>query len=185
MRRTGKHEAAFICLLVAAGLFAQTLLANTRLVALGAGMQTNSAGQELLENHFKAFWLIREQHEIVRYLQENTEPDATLVAFGLPGQWGRLQLALLSDRNIVELEEWTLGRAAPDYIVAHRYSNVNADGRAWLNANADLLENIKGYEIYKARTAVAPLGFDTAIDPQLYRFSLPRTLTLSGGREAN
>lgn len=185
MRKTGKHEAAFICLLVAVSLFAQTLLANTRLAAMGAGMQTNAAGQELLENHYKAFWLIREQHEIVRYLQTNTEPGATLVAFGLPGQWGRLQLALLSNRNIVELEDWVRGDAAPDYFVVHRYSNVNADGKRWLAAHADKLTSIKGYELYKPRPGIGAPEFETAIDPQLYRFTLPRTLSLSGGREAN
>lgn len=183
LRDGAKQQAVLACAIVAVGLFGQSFVSNVRLTVIGAGMQTNAAGQELLENHFKAFRLIREQDKVVAYLKANTEADARMVALGLPAEWGRLQLALLSEREIVELEKWTGADDAPQYFVAHRFSNLNDPGRVWLNENAALLARIDGYEIYRAAADAAPPDFDTTIDYQLYRFTLPRAQSLTGAPE--
>jgi len=170
-----------LCMLLPIGLNIGSFLNVIRLVALGAGMQTNSGGVESLENHFKAFHLIQEQRKIVDYLKNYTQKKDVIVAFHLPFEWSQMQLSFLSSRQISSLKKWKDQGVSPSLIISHRFSPLTLHGKKWLLENCNYLEEIGGYKIYSPKAQhLHPPILETALEFQLSRFELSRELSLSG-----
>ena len=71
--------------------------------------------------------------------------------------------------------------AQPDYIITHRFSQLNDAGQAWLNSLGKPIQMIKGYSIYELPDEIdLPESETVILNMQLYRFGPERQLSLTG-----
>ena len=174
-------RAYLLCLIGPLGLAAASFVAAIRLIGLGAAMQTNSAGLESLENHFKLFYLIQEQNAMVRYLDEQIDEEAIVAALHLPAEWSELQLSLLSQKRIHRFNEWNKVGIEPSILLYHRFSAVSEEGLTWLDRKCDQIIQLRGYRVcYLGDAASQVAEVDFQLDTELNRFTLPKVLSLSG-----
>ncbi len=152
-----------------------------RLIAAGSGYETNNAGYSSQENHFDAFRLTREQSAIVDYLRNAIDPDDTIAGFGLPAEWGTMQLALLSQRAVEDLTVEAGTDKVPSVIISHEFARLSPEGRDWLRGHSLDTTAIYGYQIHRVDpvryTAPQP---DYFVNGNVYRFLLRREQSLSG-----
>jgi hypothetical protein len=162
------------------GFAAAAAVVALRLVVMGAAMQTNTAGQDDLEAHFRPFWLLRDQEAAVAYLREEVPEGATVVAVHLPPEVAGLQLSLLSGRRIVDFEDWEGG--TPDLLLTHPFASIDEGGRDWLAAVAEPVNEAASYTFHRPTDAWRPPEEDIRLERQLYRFTLSRVQSITGGR---
>lgn len=158
------------------------LVVATRVIAIGAAMQINAGGYANLENHFKSFYHIQEQQAIVRYLK-SMPPDTRVGMIGTPPEFGAIELALLSNRRVFDFASSNmLGyEGTPDIILTHRFSPFNDAGIKWVEMLGDPAMRIFGYSVYTySSSEPLPSPQDVLIDAQLHRFSLERSVSLTG-----
>ena len=168
------------CLVVPLGLIAETYTVTLRLVAMGAGYETNNAGYSGQEYHFNAFRLHKEQKAITRYLVENTSKTDTILTVGLPAQWNGMQLSLLTQRHITPFQQ-DGGPVMPDWLITHQFAQLSEAGETWLQEVAGEPQAIFGYRIYEIQPARFGMPDGNIIsNPDLYRFSLKRGQSQSG-----
>ena len=161
-------------------VFTQMLVA-LRVIAIGAGMQVNSAGYDNTEKHFKPFHHIQEQRAIVQQLK-SFDQDTVIGTIRMPYEFGANELAFLSDRIVIDYARASEAQAQmhPDYFLVHRFSPLNLKGQAWVETLGDPAWEIRGYTLYKMPEGIAlPPAKDVVLDSQLYRFSLEKNLSLT------
>ncbi|MEO1362185.1 MAG: hypothetical protein AAFU86_00225 [Pseudomonadota bacterium] len=161
-------------------VFAQIVIA-IRVLAIGAATQVNTAGHETLENQFTPLYLQEEEVQLVKYMKD-TPADAIFGTLTLPREHSALEISLLTNRIVHDFhlmgEDVT---ARPDYIITHRFSQLNDAGQAWLNSLGKPIQKIKGYSIYELPDAVnLPESETVILSTQLYRFGPERQLSLTG-----
>lgn len=165
-----------------AGLIAAAqMVVTVRMIAMGTGMQVNSAGYQHLENHFKPFHHIQEQKAIVRYLK-SLDQDAIIGSVGMPAEFGALELSLLSNRDVFDYANQNTRIAGrPNYLLTHRFSAFNDAGGRWLETLGAPIYQTQGYSVFSVPEdlQVPPPMNEILIDSQLYRFSLERWVSLT------
>ncbi len=177
----GRKELGLAVVCFAVLLSVSQLIVAVRVIAVGAAMQINAGGYENLENHFKPFHHIQEQRAVIQYLQ-SLPPDIRVGMIRMPPEFGALELALLSKRDVVDFAFINMERfeGDPDLIITHRFSPFNAAGHQWLQTLGAPVEKVSGYTFYAYSGAnpVPPLD-EILLDPELYRFSLERWVSLT------
>ena len=177
---TGKALRVF-CLAIPLGLAIETYTIGVRLVAMGAGQETNNAGYSGQEHHFDAFRLVREQKAMAAFLDSRMAADDRIATLGVPAPWSWMQLSLLTQTPLTPFEDRTAAQPAPGWIITHEFAQITQGAKDWLQEVAAPPQAVFGYRVYK----IAPDRFrapDVALlsDPVIYRFSLGRELSLSG-----
>lgn len=153
-----------------------------RVIAMGAAMQVNAAGYEHLENHFSPFYHLSEQRQIVATLR-GLDPDAGIAGLGLPAEYGAIELALLSGRQVFALGPMSshTAQTQPTHVLTHSLGGLNDAGQAWVETLGAPVASAGGYRLYALPQGTAiPDADSLAITPQLYRFTLERQATLTG-----
>ena len=173
--------ARLICVALPIGLALGSYTNGLRLIAAGSGYETNNAGYSSQEKHFDAFRLTREQSAIVDYLRNAIDPSDRVVGFGLPAEWGTMQLALLSERAVEDLSVEVAVDKIPSVIISHEFARLSTEGRDWLRDHSLDTTDIFGYQIHR----VDPVQYtqpkpDYFIDSDVYQFLLRREQSLSG-----
>ncbi len=157
------------------------IVVGLRLVAIGAALQVNASGYDNLENHFKPFYLIQEEAEIVNFLRQEIPSDAVIVTPSLPGEHGALPLALLSERRIEDFRDVEREEISPDFVILHRFSPLNTEGEKWVSSLGEPQTRIKGYSVFAfPQGGQLPDPKEILIPSQLYRFSLTKWASLTG-----
>ena len=161
-------------------IFAQIVIA-VRVLAIGAATQVNTAGHETLQNQFTPLYLQQEEVQLVQYMKD-TPADAVFGTLTLPREHSALEISLLTNRVVHDFH--LMGgeiNAQPDYIITHRFSQLNDAGQAWLNSLGKPIQMIKGYSIYELPDEIdLPESETVILNMQLYRFGPERQLSLTG-----